>query len=105
MTLAVGGTFNPSQPTNHQFVYYILTSIANTSCNFLLKKCENPLLCKGFSKAKDSHIFSTKNNSVFVILPFEIFDISLTNGILNNNFEQLAPDLYLGGLKALFGNI
>ena len=26
---------------------------------FLLKKCENPCM------AKDSHIFSTKNNSVF----------------------------------------
>ena len=37
--------------------------------------------------------FSTKNNSVFVILPFEIYNYineSLTNTIVN--FEQLAPD-------------
>ena len=47
--------------------------------------------------AKDSQIFSTKkNNSVFVILPFEILmsesltSESLTNNIVN--FEQLGPD-------------
>ena len=38
-----------------QIQYYKYTVI------FLLIKCENPLHCI----AKDSHIFSTKNNSVF----------------------------------------
>ena len=41
------------------------TLILQIHCYFLLKKCENPrILCT----AKDSHIFSTKNNSVFVTL-------------------------------------
>ena len=44
----------------------------------------NPLQCN----AKDSHIFSTKKNRVFVI-----FYESLTNNIVN--FEQLGPDVYL----------
>ena len=35
------------------------TLILQTHCYFLLEKCEN--LCN----AKDSHIFPTKNNSVF----------------------------------------
>ena len=39
--------------------------------------------------AKDSHIFSTKNNSVFVILMFEIFNETLTNDVVS--FEQLGP--------------
>ena len=47
--------------------------------------------CKGFS-----NFFNQKNNSVFVILPFEILmsesltSESLTNNIVN--FEQLGPD-------------
>ena len=45
----------------------ISSSKANTLLFFVEKKCENPLQCKGFS-----HFFSTKNNSVFVQLPFEI---------------------------------
>ena len=45
----------------------IRASQGTFSSYFLLKKCENPLHCKGFSQS-----FSTKNNSVFVILPFEI---------------------------------
>ena len=55
------------------------TLILQIHCYFLLKKCENPLHCKGFVRilctAKDSHIFSTKNNSVFVTFA----DICLTN--------------------------
>ena len=52
--------------------------------------------------AKDSHIFSTKNNSVFVTLA----DICLTNLCLNDIvklicFEQLGPDV----LTFLEGNI
>ena len=43
-------------------------------CYSLLEKCE-----------KDSHIFSTKNNSVFVI-----FNETLNNDVVN--FEQPAPD-------------
>ena len=43
--------------------------ILQIHCYFLLKKC-----------AKDSHIFSTKNNSVFVTLA----DICLTNLCLND---------------------
>ena len=50
------------------------TLILQIHCYFLLKKCEN--LCT----AKDSHIFSTKNNSVFVTLA----DICLTNLCLND---------------------
>ena len=45
------------------------------------------------NSAKDSHIFSTKNNSVFVIFMLEMFNESLTNDIVN--FEQLGPDLNL----------
>ena len=60
------------------------TLILQIHCHFLLKKCENPLHCKGFVRilctAKDSHIFSTKNNSVFVTLA----DICLTNLCLND---------------------
>ena len=52
------------------------TLILQIHCYFLLKKCENPLHCT----AKDSHIFSTKNNSVFVTLA----DICLTNLCLND---------------------
>ena len=51
-----------------QFVNYVSTSKANTLI-FLCIKCESPLHCKGFS-----HFFN-KNNSVFVILPFEILAI------------------------------
>ena len=47
--------------------------ILQIHCYFLLKKCENPLL-------KDSHIFSTKNNSEFVTFA----DICLTNLCLND---------------------
>ena len=69
------------------------TLILQIHCYFLLKKCENPLHCKGFSHffnrknvrilctAKDSHIFSTKSNSVFVTLD----DICLTNLCLNDS--------------------
>ena len=39
-------------------------AILQIHCYFLLKKCENPLHCI----AKDSHIFSTKNNSVFAFV-------------------------------------
>ena len=42
--------------------------------------------------AKDSHIFSTKNNSIFLILPFEILT-SLTNDLVN--FKQLAPGVWI----------
>ena len=81
-----------------QFGIYISNSKANTLLFFLLKKCENPLHCN----AKDSHIFSTKNNGVFVILPFEILmNDSLTNDMVN--FEQLAPGVWtcIQGLSIL----
>ena len=42
-----------------------------------------------FCNAKDSHIFPTKNNSVFVIFKFKNFNETLTNN--NVNFEQPAP--------------
>ena len=48
------------------------TLILQIHCCFLLKKCENPL--------HYSHIFSTKNNSVFVTFA----DICLTNLCLND---------------------
>ena len=43
--------------------------------------------------AKDSHILSTKNNSVYVILPFEILTNRLltTSLILNNWLQVLIP--------------
>ena len=41
--------------------------------------------------AKDSHIFSTKNDSVFVILMFENFNETLTNDVVS--FEQLGPEI------------
>ena len=44
-------------------------AILQMHCHFLLKKCENPLqrILSFFStkNAKDSHILSTKNDSVF----------------------------------------
>ena len=43
-------------------------AILQIHCYFLLKKCENPAKdCE--NPAKDSHIFATKNDSVF---PFEV---------------------------------
>ena len=42
--------------------------------------------------AKDSHILSTKNNSVFVIFMFGNFSRSLTNDVVN--FEQLGPVVF-----------
>ena len=43
---------------------------------------------KIFCNAKVSHIFLTKNNSVFVILPFEILTNSkLTPSIILNNWS------------------
>ena len=52
-----------------------------------------------FCSAKDSHIFSTKHDSVFVIFTFENCNEMLTNDVVN--FEQLAPGLSLNGEKAL----
>ena len=52
-----------------QFVNYIFVQ-KQIHCYFLLKECENPLHCKGFSHffqqkiTVDSHIFSTKNNCI-----------------------------------------
>ena len=48
-----------------QLVKYMLTTYANTSL-FLLKNV------RIFCTAKDSHIFPTKNNSIFVIFMFSI---------------------------------
>ena len=58
-------------------------------CYFLLEKCENLLQLRIFCTAKDSHIFPTKNNSVFVILMFLNFNETLANDVVN--FEQQAP--------------
>ena len=46
----------------HQLVKYMLATLSNTLLFFVGKMCS----------AKDSHIFSAKNNSVFVILTFKI---------------------------------
>ena len=53
-------------PTSKQIHCYFLLNLikCENPCYFVLIKCEN---------AKDSHIFSTKNNSVFVIFMFEIW--------------------------------
>ena len=65
----------------------IQMAILQIHCYFLLKKCENPLHCKGFSCFQQkitvynytvifckgfSHFFSTKSNSVFA------FEVKLT---------------------------
>ena len=50
----------------HKFVKQISAKVTNTLLFFVEKNVR--ILCS----AKDSHIFSTKNNSVFVILTFEI---------------------------------
>ena len=50
----------------HKFVKQISAKVTNTLLFFVEKNVR--ILCS----AKDSHIFSTKNNSVFVILMFEI---------------------------------
>ena len=50
-----------------QFVNCILTSKANALL-FLLKKCENPLQCEGFSCC---FFFFQQKITVFVILPFK----------------------------------
>ena len=42
-----------------------------------------------FCIAKDSHIFPTKNYSVFVIFTFKNFNETLTNDVVY--FEQPAP--------------
>ena len=43
-----------------------------------------------FCTAKDSHIFSTKNNSVFVIFTFEnLTKRSLTMSLISNNRPQV----------------
>ena len=49
--------------------------------------------------AKDSHILSTKNNSVFQIFMFEILNELLNNDIVN--FEQLGPGEKAANLKFL----
>ena len=48
-----------------QLVKYMLTKLSNTLLFFCWKNV------RIFCSAKDSHIFSTKNNSVFVIFMFE----------------------------------
>ena len=50
----------------HKSVKQISAKVTNTLLFFVEKNVR--ILCS----AKDSHIFSTKNNSVFVILMFEI---------------------------------
>ena len=52
--------------------------ILQIHCYFLLKKCER-ILCN----AKDSHIFSTKNNSVFA----NVVSIYLTTRGLNHDVK------------------
>ena len=58
------------------------TLILQIHCYFLLEKCENLLQCK------DSHIFPTKNNSVFDNV------VGLLTSLGLRCFEQLAPDSY-----------
>ena len=42
-----------------------------------------------FCSAKDSQIFSTKNNSIFCDIYFQNFNETLTNNVVN--FEQPGP--------------
>ena len=51
--------------------------------------------------AKDSHILSMKNKSVFVMFMFEILlNLSLTKDVIN--FEQLGPDYSANTLSVIF---
>ena len=43
-----------------------------------------------FFSAKDAHIFSTKNNSVFCGIYFQNFNETLANDVVN--FKQPAPE-------------
>ena len=53
-----------------------------------------------FANAKTSHIFSTKNISVYAIFNDQSFNDTLTNDIVS--FEQLGPVIY-SWLKPLLG--
>ena len=54
--------------------------------------------------AKDSHIFSTKNDSVFVILMFEILTKrKLTKSLVLNNWAQIVGFLMRQCPGALLG--
>ena len=46
---------------------------------------------RSFRNAKASHIFSTKNTSIFQILTFKIFNETLINDVVN--FEEPGSDL------------
>ena len=59
---------------NVSLKFQTLIHVLQIHCYCLLKKCENPLHCKGFL-----HFFN-KNNSVFVTFA----DICLTNLCLND---------------------
>ena len=52
----------------HKFVKQISAKVTNTLLFFVEKMSES----EPFAVQRDSHIFSTKNNSVFVIFMFEI---------------------------------
>ena len=56
----------------------------NYSREYILNFCLR--IVRIFCIAKTSHFFPTKNNSVFIILTFEILTKRLTN--INVNFEQ-----------------
>ena len=81
-----------------QFVNYISTSKANTVLFFVEKNVRTLCIiaCKGLShffqqNEKDSNMFSTKNNCIFVILPFEILMIpllKLTTLLILSNWPQ-----------------
>ena len=81
----------------HKFVKQISAKVTNTLLFFVEKNVR--ILCS----AKDSHIFSTKNNSVFVILMFEILTETLTNDVVS--FEQLGPGFVTFFIKQLPTNL
>ena len=69
----------------HKCVKQISAKVTNTLLFFVEKNVR--ILCS----AKDSHIFSTKNNSVFVILTFEILTKRyLTTSLVLNNWAHIA---------------
>ena len=65
----------------------ILVITISNSWVFLLKKCEQLLQMQ-----KATHIFFSKNNSVYAIFNYQSFNDTLTNDIVS--FEQLGPVLY-----------
>ena len=77
------------KPQHKQILVKMLTVLVRTISNsqvFLLKKC-----WLAFANAKATHIFFSKNISVYAIFNIQSFNDMLTNYIVS--FEHLGPDV------------